>query len=201
MADFDPVLALKSSTANLASNPARFLDVFSVSFTFGFGFGILVQKCTVFEYAFWLAYLGLKTGCRDLGIKFKRLNPLSKVKRISHGILGTNPTFEIQSKSRCKYKGIWIRIWGPNPERHLLEVWDLVPKSRSKPLCIYIRVLIGFGMCTLFPKYGRKSWRSLGNDFSFRISDPNPDSQFSNPNTQAKIQMQKWYIFIQVSQT
>ncbi len=52
LVDFDPVLALRSSTANLASNPARFLDVFSVSFTFGFGFGVLVQKCTVFEYVF-----------------------------------------------------------------------------------------------------------------------------------------------------
>ncbi len=169
LADFDPVLASKSSTANPASNPAGFLDVFSASFTFGFGFGILVQKCTVFEHVFWLGYLGLKTGCRDFGIKSRRLNPLSKAKRISHGILGTNPTFEIQSKYGCKYKGIWIRIWEPNPERHLLEVQDLVPKSRFKSLCICIRVLIGFGMCALFLKYRGKSLRSLGRDFPFGI--------------------------------
>ncbi len=98
LADFDPVLAPKSSTANPASNPAGFLDVFSASFTFGFGFGILVQKCTVFEHVFWLGYLGLKTGCRDLGIKSRRGNPSPKTGGISRGILGTKRTSQIQSK-------------------------------------------------------------------------------------------------------
>ncbi len=44
MADFDPVLAHKSSTVNLASNPATFFDVFSVSFTFRFGQGATNMK-------------------------------------------------------------------------------------------------------------------------------------------------------------
>ncbi len=47
-------------------------------------------------------------------------------------------------------------------------------------------------MCALFPKYRGKSQRSLGRDFPFRISDPNPDSRFSTPkyasqNTNAKM--------------
>ncbi len=69
MADFDPVLACKSSMANPASNPATFLHVFSVGFTYRFGSEILVQKCPVFAYVFWFAYLGLKTGVQDLSIQ------------------------------------------------------------------------------------------------------------------------------------
>ncbi len=77
-ADFDPVLACKSSAANPASNPAIFLHVFSVGFTYRFGCEILVQKCTVFAYVFWPAYLGLKTGVQDLSIKSQRVKSFPK---------------------------------------------------------------------------------------------------------------------------
>ncbi|PBK87072.1 hypothetical protein ARMGADRAFT_1034971 [Armillaria gallica] len=83
----------------------------TVGFTYRFGSKILVQNCPVFAY--------------DLSIKSRRGNPFPKTGGISCEILGTKPTFEIQSKSGCEYKGIWIRIWDPNPEGHLLEARDL----------------------------------------------------------------------------
>ncbi|PBK82959.1 hypothetical protein ARMGADRAFT_1038249 [Armillaria gallica] len=108
----------------------RFLDVFSISFTFGFGFGVLVQKSYVFRVENQLSGFGYQI-----------------------------------PKAKSSLKGKKDFTW----------------------------VLIGFGMCTLFPKYHGKSQRSLGRDFPFGISDPNPDSRFSTPNMQAKIQMQKWF--------
>ncbi len=66
---FDLVLAHKTSMANPAANPVTFVHVFSVGFIFRFMSEILVQKCTIFAFVFWLVYLGLKTGCQDLGLK------------------------------------------------------------------------------------------------------------------------------------
>ncbi|PBK85278.1 hypothetical protein ARMGADRAFT_1036564 [Armillaria gallica] len=72
LADFDPVLALRSSTANPASNPARFLDVFSVSFTFGFGFGVLVQKSYVFRVENQLSGFGYQIPKAKSSLKGKK---------------------------------------------------------------------------------------------------------------------------------
>ncbi len=87
----------------------------------------------------------------------------------------------------------------PNQIKTLMQIQrDLVAKSWSKSLCICFRILIGFQMQALFPKYHEKSFSPLKEDLALGISGSNPNSRFSAPNLQAKIHMQKQYIFVQV---
>ncbi len=94
LVDFDPILAHKCSMANAASNAATFLHAFSISFAFRFGFGILVQKCTVFEYVFWLVYLGLKTSVWDLSITIPKGKSLPKAQRVFPWYFGNKVCFQ-----------------------------------------------------------------------------------------------------------